>query len=167
MEGTMLKRLTTLLAALLMLTFVVTGCGDDNESDSGGGGDTAADTVTTDDSAGGTTESDKTTSGETETEKDDTSADDDSTSSGGASAPPEISDDQIERCKDGVAKAKQLSDDAKSTIRDLCEKAGSSDVDERREAAHEVCRTLVGESIPKDSPQREQSLKNCDKIGGQ
>jgi hypothetical protein len=162
-EGSMIKRLTTILAALLLLAFAVAGCGDD-ESGSAGGSDTAAETATTGDATTGTTEPGKPARDEDEADKDATG--DGSTTAGGTT-PPAVSGDQVERCKDTIGQAKQLSDDAKSKIGDLCEKAASDDADDRQEAGRDLCRVLVEESIPEDSPQRESALKSCESAAGQ
>ncbi len=150
----MTKRLITLMAALLVLGFVVTGCGDDENS--GDSGDTAAQTVTdtdvvTDDEVVTDTET------ETETVTDTTETDADN---GGAVVPQQA----IERCKDGIDNAPQLSNDAKSSLQDLCEKAGSGNADKVKEAIVEVCKKNVA-NIPNGTPGREQALAACEKAG--
>lgn len=143
----MLKRLTTLLAALMLLAFVVAGCGDDGDSDSSGGGDTAAETRT-----------DDTT---TDTADDTTDA---TVESGDVEVPANL-EEAVDNCKKSVGQAPQLSDEAKSKLEDICEKAGSGDQEQIQEAAREVCETIVSESIPEGSPGREAALSACESSG--
>jgi hypothetical protein len=137
----MAKRLITLMAALLMLGFVAAGCGDDDSS--GDGGDTATQTVT-----------------ETITEE---TGDD----NGGGEAAPRNVEEAVEQCKQGVASAPQLSDDTKDSLEDICERAGSGDEEDIREAAAEVCREIVEDTIPSGTPGRGQALDACDSNAGQ
>jgi ABC-type glycerol-3-phosphate transport system substrate-binding protein len=133
----MTKRLITLLAALLLLAFAA-GCGDDNGSDSSG--------------------SDK--PAQAESEKDAT------VESGDAEAPANL-DEAIEQCKKSVNQAPNVSDDSKSKLEDICEKAGSGDQEDIEAAAREVCETIVKDSIPEGSPGREAALSACESAGGQ
>ena len=133
----MFKRLLTLLAALMLLAFVVTGCGDDSDSgDNPSNGDTAAETQNED-----------TTVEETDTGADDQTAADDVT-------PPANLEEAVDRCKENIGNAPQLSDDAKAALQDTCEKAGSGDQEDIQDAAREVCETIVKDSIPEGSPGR-------------
>jgi hypothetical protein len=148
----MTKRLITLLAALLVLGFVVAGCGDDENS--GDSGDTAAQTVTDTDVV---TDDEVVTDTETETVTDDTDTDADN---GGAVVPQEA----IERCKDGVDNSSQLSDDARNSLKDLCEKAGSGNTEDVKDAIVEVCKKNAA-SIPEGVPGREQAIAACEQAG--
>jgi hypothetical protein len=169
----MSKRLITLLAALLVLGFVVTGCGDD-ESDSAGNGDTTAATVPGTDT--GATTGEETATDDQTTTQDQTETDDETetdagagdatdTAKGGGAAAPTSRAQAVENCEKGVNAAKQLSADAKEKLTDLCEKAASGDPDDVREAAREVCKTIVEDTFPKDAPGRDQALESCDRNG--
>lgn len=134
----MTKRLITLMAALLVLGFVVAGCGDDDSS-SDGSGDTAAQTVT-------------------ETVTEDTNAD-----NGGAEVPENL-EQAVQQCRDNIEKA-PLSDDTKDSLQGICDKAGSGNAEDIKDAAAEVCKKIAGDSIPEGTPGREQALAACDKAG--
>ena len=127
-----MKRLITLLAAIMLLAFVVAGCGDDDAGSGSNGGDTAAETET-----------------------------DATIESGDTSAPANL-DEAVDRCKESINDSPQISDDAKSKLEGICEKAGSGDEQQVEEAAREVCETIVDESIPEGSPGREAALSACD-----
>ena len=161
----MTKRLITLLAALLVLGFVVAGCGDDDENGGSGNGDTAAETAT--DTNAGTATDDETATDDGVTETDtDTAEEETETAEGGGAAAPPSREQAVENCVKGVGAAKQLSADAKDKLTDICEKAASDDPDEVREAAREVCRTIVEDTFPEDAPGRDQALESCER-GGQ
>jgi hypothetical protein len=149
----MAKRMITLMAALLVLGFVVAGCGDDDNS--GDSGDTAAQTVTDTDVV---TDDEVVTDTETETVTDDTDTDADN---GGAVVPEEA----VQRCKDNIEKAPQLSDDTKDSLQDICEKAASGNAEDIKDAAIEVCKKVAGDSIPEGTPGRDQALAACDQAG--
>lgn len=150
----MTKRLITLMAALLVLGFVVAGCGDDENS--GDSGDTAAQTETVTDTDV-VTDDEVVTDTETETVTDDTDTDADN---GGAVVPEEA----IERCKDGIDNTSQLSGDAKDSLKDLCEKAGSGDPEKVKDAAIEVCKKTAT-AIPEGTPGRDQAIEACNNAG--
>jgi len=153
----MAKRMITLMAALLVLGFVVAGCGDDDSSSDNG--DTAAQTVTdtvTDDEVVTDTE---TVTDETEAE---TVPDVTSDDSGGAVAPENL-EQAIEQCRKNVNAAPQLSEDTKNDLEEICEKAGSGDQEDVREAAAEVCRKVVADTLPAGAPGRDQALEACDR----
>jgi hypothetical protein len=152
----MAKRLITLMAALLVVGFVIAGCGDDNSSDSS---DTAAQTVTdtvTDDEV--VTDTDT----ETETVTDETDTDVTSDDNGGAVVPENV-EQAIEQCKENVNQASQLSADTKADLEEICEKAGSGNEEDIREAAVEVCKKIIDDTIPSGTPGREQALAGCDR----
>jgi hypothetical protein len=158
----MTKRLITLMAALLMLGFVVAGCGDDENS--GDSGDTAAQTVTDTDTDVVTDDevvTDTETETETVTDETDTDAD-----NGGAVVPENLQQ-AVQQCKDNIDKASQLSADTKDSLQEICDKAGSGNEEDIREASAEVCKKVVGDSVPKGTPGRDQALAACDKAGGQ
>ena len=139
-------RLVLVVIALLVAGAVVVGCGDDDEGGSGGG-TTAAETQT--DTGGGSG------GGETATEE-----------SGGGSADP--SDPQVqqavEACKQQIEAQPGISEDVKSDLTEICEKAASGDEQAVRDATKEVCTKLVEENVP-DGPAREQALAACDQAG--
>jgi len=141
----MTKRLITLMAALLVLGFVVAGCGDDDNS--GDSGDTAAQTVT-----------------ETVTD-DEVVTDTDTDADNGGAAVPENLEQAVQQCKDNIDKSPQLSADTKSSLQEICEKAGSGNAEDIKDAAAEVCKKIAGDSIPEGTPGREQALAACDKAG--
>lgn len=156
----MAKRLITLMAALLVLGFVVAGCGDDESS--GDNSDTAAQTVTdtdtvTDDEVVTDTEI------ETETVTDETDTGTVTSDDNGGAVVPENLEQAVEQCKKNVNTAPQLSEDTKNDLEEICEKAGSGNQDDIREAAAEVCRKVVDDTIPSGTPGREQALAACDK----
>jgi hypothetical protein len=138
----MFKRFLTLMAAVMLLAFAAVGCGDDNDGGSNGSGDNAAETQSEDTTTDATVES------------------------GDVEVPANL-EEAVERCKESVGQAPQISDDAKSKLEDICDKAGSGDEQEIEEAAREVCETIVEESIPDGSPGREAALSACASAGGQ
>jgi hypothetical protein len=148
----MTKRLIALMAAVLLLGLVAAGCGDDESSNDSG--DTVTQTVTDTDTV---TEDEVVT--DTETVTDETDTDVTSDDNGGAIAP-----EAVQRCKDGIDKASNLSDDAKSTLQDVCEKAGSGNADQAREAIVEVCKKQAA-NIPEGVPGRDRAIAACEQAG--
>lgn len=138
----MTRRLTMLLAALLLLGFVATGCGDDDGDGGNGGG--AADTATAPD----------------ETAADEATTEETDTGDGGATAPA-TREEAAERCKENVGSVPQLSDAAKDEVRDFCDTIASGDEEEIREAARDVCETVVDETVPEGTPGRDAALDAC------
>jgi hypothetical protein len=140
----MKMRLVLVVIALLVAGAVVVGCGDDD--DGGGGGNTAAETTT--DTGGGS-------GGGEATEE-----------SGGGSANP--SDPQVEQaveaCKQQIEAQPGISEDVKSDLVEVCEKAASGDEQAVRDATKEVCTKLVEENVP-EGPARDQALSACDQAG--
>jgi hypothetical protein len=138
-----MNRLMLVLAALLASGLIATGCGDDDD-DGGDGSPVAtesspADTAET--SPADTTEGDST---------DTTSGDVDSL------------DEAVDSCKEGVqATAGQLSEDVRSDLEELCDKAASGDEEEVREASVEICRKIVEESVP-ETAGRDEALDACE-----
>lgn len=153
----MAKRLITLMAALLVLGFVVAGCGSD-DNDSGDDGNTAAQTVTDTD-----TVTDDEVVTDTETVTDETDTDVTSDDNGGAVA---NLDQAVEQCQKSVTSAPQLSADTKSDLEEICEKAGSGDQEDIQQAAVEVCKKIVEDTIPSGTPGRDQALSACDNAAG-
>lgn len=149
----MAKRLITLMAAVLLLGFVAAGCGDDESSSDSG--DTAAQTVTDTDTV---TEDETVT--DTETVTDETDTDVTSDDNGGAVVPKEA----VDRCKEGVDNTSQLSGDAKDSLKDLCEKAGSGNAEKIKEAAVEVCKKQAA-NIPEGVPGRDRAMEACEQAG--
>jgi hypothetical protein len=153
----MAKRSIILLAALLLLGFVAAGCGSDDDSNDNG--DTAAQTVTDTDTV---TDDEVVTDVETDVETDtDTVTSDDN---GGASV--RNVEQAVEQCKQGVKSAPHLSADTKSDLQEICEKAGSGDEEDIREAASEVCEKVVDDTIPEGTPGRDQALAACEAQDG-
>jgi hypothetical protein len=152
----MAKRLITLMAALLLLGFVAAGCGDDDSS--GDSADTAAQTVTDT-----VTEDEVVTDTETETETvtDETDTGVTSDDSGGAAAPQNREQAEAS-CKKAVTSYPQISEDTKSDLEDLCQKAASGDADQAREAAREVCQTVVDDVYPSGVPGKDKALSACE-----
>jgi hypothetical protein len=147
----MAKRLITLMAALTMLGFVAIGCGDDDSS--GDSADTAAQTVTDT-----VTEEEVVTDTETETE---TVTDPDVTSNGGGAAVPENREQTAASCKKAARSFPQVSEDTKSDLEDLCEKAASGDEEQAREAAREVCEKVVDDVYPRGLPGKDKGIASC------
>src|SRR6188508_637568 len=113
-----MRRLPLLFAALLACGLIAAGCGDDNNDDSG---DSAA-----------TTESAPvdTTPGVDTASEDETTTSPDDTKPGGALA------EGVQVCKDNVrSSAAGLSEDLRSDLEGLCEKAGEGNEDDLREAS--------------------------------
>ena len=135
-------RLVLVVIALLVAGAVVVGCGDD---DDGGGGTTAAETTDTGGGSGG---------GETTEE------------SGGGSADPSNPqvEQAVEACKQQIEAQPGISEDVKSDLSEICEKAASGDEQAVRDATKEVCTKLVEENVP-EGPAREQALAACDQAG--
>lgn len=152
-----MKRLITLMAALLVLGFVVAGCGDD-ESSNDGSGDTAAQTVTEDEVV---TDTETVTDTDTDTVTEET--DTDVTSDNGGAAVPENLEQAVEQCKKNVNMSPALSEDTKNQLEEICDKAASGDQDQIREAAREVCRKVIEDTVPSGTPGRSQALEACDK----
>lgn len=152
----MANRFIALMAAVLALGLVVTGCGDDESSN--GGGDTAAQTIT-DTEVETVTDDEVVTDTETETVTDET--DTDVTSDNGGAVVPEAA---VERCKEGVEKTSQLSGDAKESLQDLCEKAGSGNREDLKKAIVEVCKKQAA-NIPEGVPGRDRAMAACEQAG--
>jgi hypothetical protein len=151
----MAKRSIILLAALLLLGFVAAGCGSDDDSNDNG--DTAAQTVTDTDTV---TDDEVVTGVETDVETDTVTSDD----NGGASV--RNVEQAVAQCKQGVKSAPHLSADTKSDLQEICEKAGSGDEEDIREAASEVCEKVVDDTIPEGTPGRDQALAACEAQDG-
>ena len=132
-------RLVLLVVGLLLVGAIVAGCGDDDE---GGGGDSGSNT-TTEATGGGA---------ETATEE----------SGGGGADPsnPQV-EQAIEACKQQIAAQPGISDDVKSDLTEICEKAASGDEQAVRDATKEVCVKLIEENVP-EGPAREQALAACE-----
>ena len=70
--------------------------------------------------------------------------------------------DDVDSCKEGVqATAGQLSEDVRSDLEELCDKAASGDEEEVREASIEICRKVVEETVP-EAAGREEALDACE-----
>lgn len=141
----MTKRLITLLAALLLAGFVVAGCGDDGDGNGNGAADTATDTATT----------------QEDTATDDAVTEDTDTGDGGGATAPGSREEAAEQCREGVASVPQLSESAKDEVRDFCDAIGSGDEQEIRDAARDVCETVVDETVPEGTPGRKAALDAC------
>lgn len=150
----MSKRLTILIAALLVLGFTYAGCGGDDEPA------TTTDTVTDVETV---TDDEVVTDTETVTEPTDTTetAETTATSEGGGAAAPDVRQ-AIASCKRAVTAYPQLSDDTKSDLEQLCEKAGSGDAEDAREASRDVCRKIIEDLYPSGVPGKGAALKACE-----
>lgn len=140
-----MRRLALLVIALLACGLIAAGCGDD---DGDAGDDSAA-----------TTESAPADTSATDT----TEAEDDS---GGATSPGEIdsTDEGVEACKQSFEATSGISEDLRSDLQGICEKAAGGDEEDLREASREVCIKVVEELIPEDSVGRDEALDNCDDV---
>ena len=130
-----MNRLLLLLAALLACGLIAAGCGDDDD-DNGDDSPAATETAPAD---------------TTDTDSVDT-------------APEDVDVEQaVEACKRGVQSAgRQLSEDLRSDLEDICEEAAGGDEEDLREAGGEICRRIVEETVPEGQPAREQALEACD-----
>jgi hypothetical protein len=137
-------RLVLVVIALLVAGVVAVGCGDDDDGGGSGGGDTAAQT----DTGGGGGEATEESGG----------------GSGGADPSNPQVEQAVEACKQQIAAQPGISDDVKSDLTEICEKAASGDEQAVRDATKEVCTKLVEENVP-DGPAREQALTACDQAG--
>jgi len=71
-------------------------------------------------------------------------------------------EEAVESCKEGVqATAGQLSEDVRSDLEELCDKAASGDEEEIRDASIDVCRKVVEETVPEEAG-REEALDACE-----
>ena len=127
-----------LVAGLLVAGVLVAGCGED-ENSGGGGGDTAAQT----DTGGG--------GGESAPQE---------PAGGGDPSNPQAKQ-AAEACKQQIETQPGISEDVRSDLEEICQKAASGDEKEVREATKEVCIKLIEENVP-DGPAREQALASCD-----
>jgi hypothetical protein len=136
-------RLVLVVIALLVAGAVVVGCGDDDDGGGSGGGDTTAAQTETGGGGGETTE--------------------ESGGGGGNADNPQVQQ-AVEACKQQIAAQPGISDDVKSDLTEICEKAASGDEQAVRDATKEVCTKLVEENVP-EGPAREQALTACDQAG--
>ncbi len=127
----MIKRAVLLFACLALVGFAAGGCGE--EGSDGGGGDAPS---------GGS-----------------------SNGGSGSDAVPEVStpsvEQAVENCRRSVDEAPQLSEDLKSDLQDICEKAARGDEDAVRKATKGVCERVVEESVPAGAA-RDQALQACE-----
>jgi hypothetical protein len=132
----MIKRAVLLFACLALVGFAAGGCGDEG-GDGGGGGDAP--------------------SGES------------SNGGSGSDAVPEVSTPSVkqavENCRRSVDEAPQLSEDLKSDLEDICEKAARGDEDAVRKATKGVCERIIEESVPAGAA-RDQALQACEQAQG-
>ena len=127
-----MKRLLLVLAALLACGVIAAGCGDDDDDN---GDDSPAATE---------------------------SAPADTTSSDSTDGDVDSVEEAVDSCKEGVqATAGQLSEDVRSDLEELCDKAASGDEEEVREASIDICRKVVEETVP-EAAGREEALDACE-----
>jgi hypothetical protein len=138
------KLLAALAATTLALTF--SACGDDEEEPAATPSDTPAVTAEEPD-AMEDTETDTGSVLPTEEEG------------------QELLDAAIENCKQQATSAPNLDDETKAEIEELCESAGTGDMEQAQEAGREVCRKIVEANVP-EGDAREQGLATCDSVGG-
>lgn len=141
----MTKRLITLLAALLLLGFAVAGCSGDEGDGGNGAADTATDTATT----------------QEDTATDETATEETDTGDGGGATAPGSREEAAEQCRESVASVPQLSESAKDEVRDFCDAIGNGDEQEIRDAARDVCETVIDETVPEGTPGRQAALDAC------
>jgi hypothetical protein len=135
-----MHRLLPLLAAVLASGLIAAGCGDDDD-------DTGDDSpVATESAPVETTPTDT-----TDTDTTDTSSED-----------ADSGDESVEACKRGVdATTGQLSEDLRSELEELCDKAASGDDEAVREANVEICKKIVEETVPEGAG-RDEGLEICE-----
>src|SRR5829696_5075998 len=137
----MRTRLVLFVIGLIMAGALVAGCGDDNN-------DTSSDSAATQ-----STDTGASSGGDTSTEE--------GGSSGGANPSGPQVQQAVESCKQQIGAQPGLSEDVKSDLEKICEKAASGDEKEVREATKQVCIKLIEENVP-EGPAREQALASCD-----
>jgi len=138
----MRTRLVLFVIGLIMAGALVAGCGDDNN-------DTSSDSAATQ-----STDTGASSGGDTSTEES-------GGSSGGANPSEPQVQQAVESCKQQIGAQPGLSEDVKSDLEKICEKAASGDEKEVREATKQVCIKLIEENVP-EGPAREQALASCD-----
>lgn len=137
----MRMRLVLLVIGLLMAGVLLSACGDDDDEGGGGGGDTTAQTDTGGEGGGD----------QTATEEGDPGAD---------PSGPQV-EQAVEACRQQIESQPGISEDVRSDLLEICEKAASGDEQEVREATKEVCVKLIEENVP-EGPAREQALASCE-----
>lgn len=135
----MLKKLNLLMMVVVFAfgAVALAACGDDEEPASGGGGGTT------------TTETTESTE-DTETTED----------SGGGASDAQI-EAAVEQCKQAINAQAQLSDGLKADLEEVCEKAGSGDIEDAQKASVEVCVKIAEEMVPEGSA-RDQVIASCE-----
>ena len=134
-----MRKLWLLLVVVLASgALAAAGCGDDDDDGGDGGGGASTEQK---DSGGGSTEA-----------------------GGDVKDNPQVKQ-AVENCKRTFEQAPQLSQNAKDKAKDVCDKAGSGDVDDAREAAEEVCTIVIEDTVP-SGPAREQALDSCKQAAG-
>jgi hypothetical protein len=147
----MLRKISLLVVfAVFGLALVgFAGCGDDDKESS-------APAATSEPSEEATaTEED---SGDSE------DADSTPTSTGNAEADEAIKA-AVESCKSSIDAQTTLSEDVKTDLKGICDKAGSGKIDDVQAATKEVCTKIVEDQVPAGAA-RDQALAACDQAGG-
>jgi hypothetical protein len=146
-RGNDVRRLIRLTTLALACGAFAAGCGGDDNDTAGEGGNGAA--------------QEQAAPPATQTEAPDTATE---AAEAGGQADAAVQQ-AVEQCKQSVQAAPQLSDDVKSDLEELCDKAASGDQGAVREATREVCTKIVEESVP-EGPARDQALDACKQAGG-
>ena len=73
---------------------------------------------------------------------------------------PDNKKEAVEQCKQSFQSQPQLSDDVKSDLEEICEKAANGDEDAVKEATREVCEKIIEDTVP-EGDARNQALGTC------
>jgi hypothetical protein len=141
----MTRRLYFLLVIVCASGLIAVGCGGDDD-DSGGDDSPAATQEQT-----GTTDTTPTATTEPETTGTDTT-----------DVPDEAIQQAVENCKQSVSQFPPLSDETRSDLEEICERA-SDNASSAIEASEEVCKMIVEDTVPEGTGDlREQALAACE-----
>ncbi len=164
----MTKRPLPLVVALLIAVSVVAGCGGD-EGDQGSTGTTEA---TSTGSAEDKPSQQQSAPASGDERAGDSSGSGDSDSSDEAPAPSDSSaqepeplsaEQTAEACEQNAESAERLPKRSREQFERICDLAAEGDEEGLRDEIRDLCRQMVENSLPKDSPQREEALANCDR----
>jgi hypothetical protein len=138
----MIRRLGPLAVALILAALFAVGCGGDDNKSSGDTGSSTPAAATSDSSS-----------------TDSTATQDAGGSTSSVADNPQVKA-AIEQCKQSIDANPQVSDDIKSDLKALCDKAASGDAKDVAEATKQVCVKIVESAVPAGDA-RDQALAAC------